>query len=195
MTSHQFTAPSGSTVSDATSAIVSELGQAVSKIDPQSLASAAGLILEARRVFLAGAGRSGLSLRFLAMRLMHLGLDVSMVGETTTPAIEEGDILVVASGSGTTKTMVAAGETAKKVGSKLIVISTDPASPLGKMADQAVIIRAAAKQEAERTASRQYAGSLFEQAVLLAGDVMFHAIWQENAIPTEVLWRRHANLE
>ena len=42
---------------------------------------------EADRIFITGAGRSKLVGNFLAMRLMHAGYDVSVVGEIVTPAI------------------------------------------------------------------------------------------------------------
>jgi 6-phospho-3-hexuloisomerase len=46
-----------------------------------------------------------------AMRFMHLGYTV-FIGETNTPAILEGDLLV-ASGSGTTSSVVSSAEKAK----------------------------------------------------------------------------------
>ena len=51
-----------------------------------------------------------------AMRLMHLGLTVHIAGDTTTPAITSGDLLLVASGSGTTSGVVKSAETARKPG-------------------------------------------------------------------------------
>ena len=54
------------------------------------------------RVFITGAGRSGLVGRFFVMRLVHLGKSAFVVGETTTPAINEGDLLIAISGSGNT---------------------------------------------------------------------------------------------
>jgi 6-phospho-3-hexuloisomerase len=46
-----------------------------------------------------------------AMRFMHLGYTVFIV--ETTPAILEGDLLLVASGSGTTSSVVSSAEKAK----------------------------------------------------------------------------------
>ena len=50
-------------------------------------------MLTAKRVYVAGAGRSGLIARAFAMRLMHLGMEAYVVGETITPAMHTGDIL------------------------------------------------------------------------------------------------------
>ena len=56
----------------------------------------------AKRIFIAGAGRSKLVGNFFAMRLVHGGYDVSVVGEIVTPSIKSGDLLVIISGSGET---------------------------------------------------------------------------------------------
>ncbi|MGZ4892148.1 MAG: SIS domain-containing protein, partial [Halobacteriota archaeon] len=55
-----------------------------------------------KRLFVMGAGRSGLVVKGFAMRLMHLGFNVYVVGETVTPAVETDDLLIVISGSGET---------------------------------------------------------------------------------------------
>jgi 6-phospho-3-hexuloisomerase len=55
---------------------------------------------------------------------MHLGYTVFIVGETNTPAILEGDLLLVASGSGTTSSVVSSAEKAK-IKSTVIAITAD----------------------------------------------------------------------
>ncbi|MEX0152370.1 6-phospho-3-hexuloisomerase [Microbacterium sp. LMI1-1-1.1] len=149
----------------------------------------------ADRVFVLGAGRSGLALQMTAMRLMHLGLDVHVVGETTTPAIRAGDVLLTASGSGTTTGIVRAAETATEVGARIVTITTAPDSPLGRAADALAVVPAATKLDRSGTASTQYAGGLFEQAVVLVGDAIFDALWQRSGLSSDDLWPRHANLE
>ena len=44
-------------------------------------------ILKAKRICLYGVGREGLMIKAFAMRLFHLGLDVHMVGDMTTPPV------------------------------------------------------------------------------------------------------------
>lgn len=51
-----------------------------------------------KKVYIAGVGRSSLMIRSFAMRLMHLDITVYVVGETVTPAIQEGDLLILGSG-------------------------------------------------------------------------------------------------
>ncbi len=93
-----------------------------------------------KKVLVIGAGRSGLVGKAFAMRLMHLGFDVHVLGETITPAVGKGDLALVISGSGSTTIPVTTAEIAKKVGAKILAITSYPDSPLGKIADQMVCI-------------------------------------------------------
>jgi len=161
----------------------------------RTLDDAASVLRDARRVFVLGAGRSGLALRMTAMRLMHLGFDVHVVGEVTTPAIGAGDVLLVASGSGSTPAIVLAAETGAIAGAGIVAITTAPESPLAALASVTVVIPAARKQDHAGTISAQYSGSLFEQVVVVVGDAIFHTLWQASGATAEELWPRHANLE
>jgi 6-phospho-3-hexuloisomerase len=153
------------------------------------------LLLEAPAVFTVGTGRSGLALQMAAMRFMHLGKSAYVVGETTTPAIGGGDVLVAASGSGSTKRVVTAARTASDEGAHVLAITTNPESDLAGLATETLVVPAADKQDFEGTASAQYAGSLFEQSVLILTDALFHALWQTSGSQASELWRLHANLE
>lgn len=178
--------------------ISGELSRLAERIAAGGEDAANGVVEEiraAKRVFVLGAGRSGLALRMTAMRLMHLGLAVHVAGDTTTPAIAEGDLLVAASGSGTTPGIVRAATTAKKVGARIVVLSTTEDSALADLADRVLVIPAAAKLDRSESASAQYAGSLFEQGVVLVGDALFHALWKSGGRSADELWPRHANLE
>lgn len=177
------------------SLILDELERTLARIDEDQVATATQALMQASRIFVSGAGRSGLAIRMVAMRLMHLGRAVHVVGETTTPAITRGDLLLVASGSGTTKSAVAAAEVARKVGADVLVLTTAPASPLGRLATGVIEIPAATKQDHAGRLSQQYAGALFEQSVLLMMDAVFQQMWRSNGATAEELYARHANLE
>ena len=177
------------------SLVQDELAVTAAGIDGQELAVVADHLAGAGRVFVAGAGRSGLVLRMAAMRLMHLGLVVHVAGDTTTPAISAGDLLLVASGSGTTSGVVKAAETAAKAGARIAAFTTNPQSPLAGLADALVVIPAAQKTDHGSSVSRQYSGSLFEQVLFLATEALFQTLWDNTEEPAEQLWLRHANLE
>jgi 6-phospho-3-hexuloisomerase len=175
--------------------ILEENQKLAAQLDYDQIALLVPQIQQARRIFLIGAGRSGLALRSAAMRLMHLGLTVYVAGETTTPAIAKGDLLIAASGSGTTSTIVKAAEKAAAAGAVIAAISTTTVSPLAELSSFILLVPAAQKQDHGKTLSAQYAGSLFEQAVLLLTDAIFQSLWAADGTPAEELWKRHANLE
>lgn len=175
--------------------ILTELDRTLAAVNEPEIAAAQEMIRAANRLFVMGAGRTGLALKMAAMRLMHLGLVVHVVGEVTTPAIGPGDLLLVASGSGTTAGPLHAAEVAVKAGAKVLALTASPGSKLDTLAQGVVVIPAAAKQDHRGVMSEQYAGALFEQSTLLIMDAMFQAMWREGGASAEELWRRHANLE
>ena len=75
--------------------ILNELERTLASVSEAEIAVAQRMILGAKRVFVMGAGRTGLALKMAAMRLMHLGLVVHVAGEVTSPAIGRGDLLLV----------------------------------------------------------------------------------------------------
>ncbi len=156
---------------------------------------AALALAAADRVFLVGAGRSGIALRATAMRLMHVGLDVFVVGDVTTPAIRSGDVLLVASGSGSTAGIVRSATTAKSSGAVIVALTSVATSALASLADVLITVDAAAKMDRDGAKSAQYAGSLFEQLVLTIGDSLFDALWHVSGRSADELWPRHSNLE
>ena len=171
------------------------LVDALADLNPLSLERAVEELHLAKSVFVLGAGRSGLALRMTAMRLMHLGLSVHIVGEVTTPAIGRGDVLLVASGSGTTEAIVRSAQTAIDVGAHVVTLTTAMKSPLANLSSVLVEVPAAQKLDRAATKSAQYAGSLFEQAVVTIGDAFFHSLWMRSGHSADDLWPRHANLE
>lgn len=175
--------------------ILAENQKLATAIDFNQVAGLIPFLQNADNIFVVGAGRTGLALKAAAMRLMHLGFTVYVAGETTTPAIRNNDLLIAGSGSGTTGTIVKAAEKAVSVGAKVITISTHLASPLAKLSNHVTVLPAAQKEDHGATISKQYAGSLFEQSVLLLTDAIVQTLWDLDKTPAEELWKRHANLE
>jgi 6-phospho-3-hexuloisomerase len=177
------------------SLVQDEISGVFQSVDPAQVAALVTELRLADRIFVTGAGRSGLVLKMAAMRLMHLGLTVHVVGEITAPAIRSGDLLLAASGSGTTAGVVKAAETAAAQGARIAAYTTNAGSPLAKAASAVVIIPAAQKTDHGSNLSRQYSGSLFEQVLFATTEAVFQGLWDEDAATPEELWQRHANLE
>lgn len=180
--------------SDGRRIVLDENERLLNSVAAEQWDRAGALITSARAVFVIGNGRSGLAVQMAAMRLMHLGLRVHVAGEVTTPAIGAGDVLIAVSGSGTTASVVDAADTAKKVGASALAVTTAPDSPLARRADCVLVLPAADKQDHSTAITAQYAGSLFEQSVLLAFDALFQALWHTVDQTAERLWERHANI-
>ncbi len=184
---------------DISLAVLKELEGALKQIDPGKAESLVDAIISADKVFVAGTGRSLLMVRGLAMRLMHLGFKAYVVGETVTPAIEPGDLLIIGSGSGETSTLTVMASKAKKVGAKLALITIYPESSIGKLADLVVnIVAATTKSDKDSGAkSIQPGANMFEQSMLLFCDSLVIRIIEKNSIVDSnvALMKTHANLE
>ncbi len=146
----------------------------------------------AKRIFIAGAGRSGLVGRFFAMRLVHSGYDTSMVGEVVTPSIKQGDLLVVISGSGETEQLIAFTKRAKTEGAKILLICSKASSTIGDMADTTFQI---GRTEQYGKVLGMPMGTVFELSTLWFLEGAISHIIHEKGIPEEIMRSRHANLE
>lgn len=164
-------------------------------------------LLNARRVYVIGAGRSGLVAKAFAMRLMHLGLHAYVVGETITPALNKGDVMVIFSGSGRTKTVADLAETARDIGGRICLITSNVDSRIGKIADCIVVIehhRDAVENDAEEFEIRQMMGdhksfaplgTLFETASMVFADAVISRMMEITQVDESALKNRHTNIE
>lgn len=170
---------------EASEEILRGMTRAINAIDPGQVETLLDTLQnverEGRKALVVGAGRSGLVGKAFAMRLMHVGIDVYVMGETITPAIGEGDVVIIISGSGSGAMSIAAARMAKRLGSVIFAVTSYPDSDLGQVSDYIVVVpgREAVAEESDYQ-SRQLLGeheslapmgTLFEGtcAVLLDG--------------------------
>lgn len=146
----------------------------------------------ANRIFVSGAGRSGLVGRFFAMRLVHSGYDTSMVGEVVTPSIRKGDLLVVISGSGETEQLIAFTKKAQTEGAKILLICSKASSTIGDMANLTFQI---GRSDQYGKVLGMPMGTVFELSTLSFLEGAISHIIHEKGIPEEEMRYRHANLE
>lgn len=176
--------------------IMKELEKTLTGIDDQSCEELIDHIINARRIFVAGMGRSRLMLQAFAMRLMHLGLTVYVVGEIVTPAIGTGDLLMIGSGSGETESLVFAAQKAQPLGASIALVTIFPDSSIGRIADVMLKIKAPTSKLDTEYSSIQPGASCFEQSMLLVLDAFVLKIADRLALnANESLKLRHANLE
>src|SRR6478672_7414560 len=174
--------------------VLAEIRGVTTNIDRDEIRSLAKSLLAADRVFVTGEGRSGFMARAFAMRLMHLGLPVFVIGETTTPAVRGTDTLVAISGSGTTGGTVRVAQQATALGATLWAVTTDPTSPLGSTATMQLVIPAATKyRRSDEAPTIQPLSSLFDQATHIALDVVCLIIAGARGVDNGLAATAHAN--
>ncbi|MCL1925462.1 MAG: 6-phospho-3-hexuloisomerase [Defluviitaleaceae bacterium] len=178
--------------------VLKELEQALSHINEKEAETLLKSIEDCGKVFLAGAGRSGLMAKAFCMRLMHMGIHAHVLGETTTSTFEKEDLLILCTGSGETGTLVHYAKKAKNIGGKIAAITIKPESTVGSLADFVVKMPGAVKERKEgeeSTVTVQPMGSLFEQSLLLFFDSLILQYMSKHNLKGDVMYGMHANLE
>jgi 6-phospho-3-hexuloisomerase len=187
--------------------MASKIRQIANAMPDQDIEKFINELLKAKRIYVMGAGRSGLVAKAFAMRLMHLGLQAYVVGETITPALSPGDLIVVFSGSGKTKTVADIAETGKDLGAHICLITSNANSRIGKIANSIVIIehqRDDVEDDAAEFEIRQMMGehksfaplgTLFETASMVFGDAVISRLMEITKTDESALKNRHANIE
>jgi len=157
-----------------------------------------------KRVFLFGAGRSGLAVRAFAMRLVQMGLVAHVVGETTTPAITDKDLLILVSGSGETGTIVNAAKIAQKIGTTTVAITSYPESTLATLTNATVAVKGRTKIDIQKNHLKTQLkgspeltplGTLFEDSVIVFFDGIVARLMQDLQVGEEGMNGRHTKLE
>ena len=176
--------------------VLRELTLTLQSIDPDSLETLKDDVLSAEKVFFVGVGRVLLSLQAVAKRLAHLGIATHYVGEITEPAITPRDLLIVGSGSGASLFPLGIAKKAQQLGAKIVHIGSNPNSEMRNIAAYMVRIPVRTKHYlADEIESVQPMTSLFEQSLLLLGDILAKMIIEEKQLDMKSLWQYHANLE
>ena len=180
-----------------TEKILEELKGNASYLEENELQMIVEELLHAGHIFTAGAGRSRLAVQAFTNRLMHLGLTVYFVGEPTTPSIREGDLLVIASGSGETGSLKVMAQKAKKQGVSLASITIYPLASIGSLADAVIAVPGSTPKSelADTAVSVQPMGNAFEQMLWLICDTVVIILMKRLGRTEEEMFALHANLE
>lgn len=177
------------------SKIINEINKIFEELDNSNINDFIKEINKGKRIFVAGLGRSGFMIKSFAMRLMHLGFEVYVVGETITPSVEKGDLLIIGSGSGGTSSLVSMSREAKKNGAKIALVTTKINSSIGEVSDICIYLKAQSKGDTKDDITIQPMGSLFEQCLLIFFDALILNLMDINNKSKDKMIRKHANLE
>ncbi len=175
--------------------ILDEIDRVLRAVDEAEIDALCDAILGAGQIFTYGLGREGLVMDGFAMRLMHLGLDVAVVGDMTTPPIGAGDLFLVSCGPGYLSTVGALTGVAREAGGRIAMLTAQPDAPLPRQADLVIHLPAQTMAEDEQSTSVQAMGSVFEQALWILFDALVPRLQEELGQTADDLRRRHTNLE
>jgi 6-phospho-3-hexuloisomerase len=159
--------------------ILNKISSVLQATDDNLVDKLVSAVDKAKRIFVAGAGRSGLVSRFFAMRLVHSGYKVYMVGEIVTPSIQAGDLFVIVSGSGGTETLMPLVKKAKSMGAQIAVVSMKSKSPMASFG----------------LVHGMPMGTVFELSTLIFLEAIISRIIHEKGLTEEGMRALHANLE
>lgn len=183
------------TIRETARQILAEIDRVLSQVNEEEIEELCDAIVSARRIVVYGLGREGLAMRGFAMRMMHLGLDVAVVGDVTTPPIGPGDLFLVSCGPGYLSTVQSLTGVARQAGSRIAMLTAQPRALLPQQADLLVCLPAQTMAEGEQSSSTQAMGSAFEQALWILLDALLPRLQTALGQSLDDMRRRHTNLE
>ncbi|HEX9026047.1 MAG TPA: 6-phospho-3-hexuloisomerase [Clostridium sp.] len=174
--------------------ILEEIKDVIEKVDEEQVKEIMNVFKKGTRIFVDGEGRSGFQAKGFAMRLMHIGYNSYVMGETITPALKKGDIFVAISGSGKTKNILSNAKAAKDLGLTIIGVTSKKDSPLGEVSDLVLEVPGKTKSDND-VASIQLLSSLFDQSVHIVLDDLCLLISKKDNLSDSEASRNHINIE
>ncbi|MEO1770356.1 MULTISPECIES: 6-phospho-3-hexuloisomerase [Enterococcus] len=177
--------------------ILKELTQNARKINTEQISLVLDKIKKANHIFLSGVGRSGIAIQAFANRLLHLGFEVSIVGEISSPHSCPGDLLIICSGSGETTSLRSLAERAAANRVDIVLVTMKADSTIGKLASSILTLPGVTKDENNRSLEgfSQPMGTAFEQLVFLTFDSLVLNLMDESGETSETMFKRHADFE
>jgi 6-phospho-3-hexuloisomerase len=175
---------------------LADLAGAFQRLAPDAADPLIEAILAAKRIAIYGAGREGLQMDGFAMRLFHMGLDVHLVGDMTTPPVGPGDLLIVSSGPGASNIGDALIRVAKEAGAKIAVVTAQPEGRTPSLAK--IVFHIPAQTMADDQGggvSVLPMGSLFETAQMILFEIVVLKLRARRGETAETMRARHTNLE
>jgi 6-phospho-3-hexuloisomerase len=174
-----------------------EVTAVLSRVDPEQVQSALDLIQKTRKIALYAGGREGLMMRALAMRLFHLGYDVSVVGDMTAPFLTNGDLLILSVGPGYISTVDALRSVAQRDGATVLCLTAQPDGKTAAAADKIVYLPAQtmADDTSGKATSILPMGSLYELVLFVLSEIVVLELLKRTGSTFGEARDRHTNLE
>jgi 6-phospho-3-hexuloisomerase len=169
--------------------IAKKIAEILSDGDENLTVEVIKLILDSDKVFIYGAGRSGLIGKAFAIRLVQLGLKVFFIGETTTPIVDDTDVALIISNTGETMSAIQTANIIRRVGAKVIVMTSRKTSKLAHAGN--IVIDLNPTQD-DATPALAPLGTLFEDTALIFLDGIVAQIMEKRSETESKMRGRHA---
>ena len=163
------------------------------EINDSDIEKISKLFFKAHRIFVYGAGRSGLVAKAFAIRLVHLGFQTFAIGETIGAPVKKDDMVFIVSGSGETIPAVMTAEITRNIGAKLVVLTERKNSRITKFADISIVLSAECDDLDRKTFAPL--GTLFEASAWIFLDAIIAELMKNKGENEESMRSRHATLE
>ena len=145
-------------------------------------------ILDSKKIFIYGVGRSGLVGKAFAIRLVQLGLRVFFIGETITPIVEPDDFVIVISKTGQTMSAIQTANIVGRVGANVAVITAKDTSKLAHASSILITLKDTNNSKTELAPL----GTLFEDTALIFLDSLIPEIMKRLGETEKNMRARHA---
>jgi len=182
-----------------------ELNEVMASISNESISNVVDCIIEANskggKILGYAAGRMGLALKAFVMRLNHLGFKAYWFGETYVPPMNENDVFICCSNSGTTKSVANILDIFRnKANGKVIAVVGNELSYMANNADIVVKFKTCngglnSADDPTKINSIQPMTTLTEQAMLLLFDIIALMTINKLGIDIKETKQFHSNIE
>jgi 6-phospho-3-hexuloisomerase len=171
---------------------LAELHDVLARISREEFVGAAQLVVATPMVHLTGRGRNELALRAFGNRLMQLGKPVAILGDILSAPVRHGDLVVIASGSGTTSALLDVADASLALNAKILALTGQSDSPLSERASVTLTIPPLLTDGSKGV---QPLGTLFEQCLGLVCDALVIDLMHRLDVTIDAMRTRHANIE
>ncbi|UCD92667.1 MAG: SIS domain-containing protein [Methanobacteriota archaeon] len=147
--------------------ILKEIEKALTQDHKDQVEEVINLLLKAEKIFVYGVGRSGLTAKAFAIRLVQLGLTVYFIGDIATPIVDDKSLVLVVSSTGETMSAIQTANICRRVGADVVVITGKSTS---KLAHAGNIVFPLKTEMSEKSKKLAPLGTLFEDAAMILLD-------------------------
>lgn len=183
--------------------VLAEINEVLSSVDEAKLNEMVDALTKNKEVKVLGyaAGRMGSGLKAFIMRLNHLGIKASFFGDNYVPPMNDNDVFICCSNSGTTKSVVNILEIFKaKANGTIISFVGNENSKMAELSDIVIKFKTCngglnSADDPSKINSIQPMTTLTEQAMFILFDLIVMLIIDKLNIDIKDTKQYHSNIE